>query len=120
MSDEKKNNKKSNPFDILTTVSTRHIEVKALRGAKVEIKNSLTVDEENHIKSIAFENQTVTNGSVVPNQSDLQLSKRRAVSYLLVEPKMTMSELGKLNGGMGAIDEIYKSYVEYQQETEGN
>ena len=120
MSDDKKNKTPKNPFDILSDIGTRHIEVKALRGAKVEIKNSLTVDEENHIKSIAFENQTVANGSVIPNQADLQLSKRRAVAYLLVEPKMSMAELGKLNGGIGAINEIYIAYVEYQQETEGN
>lgn len=109
-----------NPFDIFAESGTRHLTVKALNDAKVEIKNALSVEEEQNVKSTCFANQKASDGRVFPNQADLQLSKTQAVSYLLVEPKMTLSELGKLNGATEAIEEIYNAYMEQKLDKKGN
>ena len=109
-----------NPFDIFKNTGTRHIAVKALGGAKIEIKNALTVEEEHTVRATAFAKQQTLNNSVVPNQSDLQISKTIAVSYLLIEPKMSVAEIGKLEGATKAINEIYSSYEKHKEETEGN
>ena len=114
------NTKNENPFDIFSNVGTRHIKVKALNNAEVEIKKALTVSEEHAIKATAFAKQQTINNSVIPNQADLQLSKTFAVSYLLVNPKMTVTELGELSGAETAINEIYKSYEDYKAKKEGN
>jgi len=109
-----------NPFDIFAESGTRHIEVKALNNAKVEIKTSLTVEQEQNIKATCFRNQETVGGRIVPNESDLSVSKTLAVSYLLVEPKMSLAELGKLNGATEAIVEIYDSYQKYKADKKGN
>lgn len=117
---EKTEKKDTNPFNVFKDAGKRHIEVKALNGAKVEIKNALTVEQEQNIKSTSFARQETRNGRVMPNHADQQMSKTQAVSYLLVEPKMTIHELGQLNGATEAIDEIYEAYMEYKLDKKGN
>lgn len=113
MAEKKKND---NPFNIFKDAGTRHIEVKALDGAKVEIKNALTVEQTNQVKATCYRNQEIVGTTAVPNQSDFMMSKIQAVSYLLVEPKMSMTELGKLEGADDAIAEIYDAYEEHRKE----
>ena len=108
------------PFDIFSESSTRHIKVKALKNAEVEIKNSLSISEEHDIKLTTYRNQTVEGSSVVPNQADLYRAKIQTVSMLLVSPKKTLSELGKLNGAGAVIEEIYESYLTHMDKQEGN
>jgi hypothetical protein len=45
------------------------------------------------------------------NPSDAAKSSIQAVSFLLVEPKMTVRELRELSGAEPAINEIYGAYL---------
>jgi len=110
--------KTTNPFDIFANEGTRHITVKALNNAKVEIKTALTVQEEQTVKSIMFSSQETVGGRVIPNQADANLARVKTVSMVLVEPKMTMTELGELHGANKAIDEIYDAYMEQREKLE--
>lgn len=111
----------TNPFDIFSEVGTRIVKIKALKNKEVTIQTTLTVDQEQTIRRIKFSNQEISGTSVIPNQADLAYSKRQLVSYILVEPKMTTTQLGDLNGADDAIEEIFISYLEYEdKQKEGN
>jgi hypothetical protein len=113
--------KVKNPFEILSEMSgTRRIKVKALNNAEVEIKTSLTIAEEQDIMRTQFKNQEISGTSVIPNQADAMFAKIQTVSLILVEPKMTMTELGELTGASEAIDEIYVAYHKQKSKNEGN
>jgi len=113
------NKKIKNPFDFLSQSGTRHVVIEALNSASIEIKNSLTIAEEQDIARTQFQNQEVTGTSVVPNQADAMFAKIQTVSIILVNPKMTIAELGELNGASEAIDEIFIAFHK-KGKTEGN
>jgi len=109
--------KVKNPFDFLSEKSaTRHIKVKSLGSAEVEVKTALSVSDEQDIARTKFKNQESKDMAIVPNQADFALSKLQTVSLILVEPKMSMRELGDLVGGTKVIDEIYNEFHKYQNE----
>ena len=105
---------KNNPFDFLQESGTRHIKVKALNDAEVEIKTSLLVLDEQNIARTQFKNQVVSDTAVIPNQADIILAKIQTVSLILVNPKMSITELSELAGGTDAIDEIYAEFHKHR------
>jgi len=104
--------KQSNPFDIFTT-SEQTITVDALGGAEVTIKTALTVAEQLKVDELLYANMgTTEDGRPFFNPADHAKAQVQAVSFLLIEPKMSVQQLNKLAGAEKAISEIYGKYLE--------
>lgn len=102
----------NNPFAKFEKLQTKKIQIKSL-GAMVEIKQALSIAEEEMVAKVRYENQGVNKeGRIVTNQASFLSSKILTVSLILVEPKMTTYELGKLVGAEEAIDEIFNAFHE--------
>lgn len=90
---------------------TKEIEVKAW-GANVSIKK-LTIKEANDVQSMLMNNATteeLQTGKLEISVGKLQQSQWLAVSYALVEPKLTIDEISGLStDGQLGIAEIYEA-----------
>jgi len=109
-----------NPFELFDTAKEVTIKVKELGNQEVTIKTSMTVAEQLKYEEILFKNQTVSDtGMPSFNMADRVKAETFAVSAILVNPKMDMSELMKLNGADKAISEIFDKYGELHRKKEG-
>jgi len=112
--------KTQNPFELFDTAKEVTIKVKELGNQEVTIKTSMTVAEQLKYEEILFKNQTVSDtGMPSFNMADRVKAETFAVSAILVNPKMDMSELMKLNGADKAISEIFDKYGELHRKKEG-
>ena len=103
--------KRENPFEMFKTEEIE-ITVEAMGGATVKIKTALSVAEQIRVDELNYKNMGVTeDGRPFFNPSDASKSSIQAVSFLLVEPKMTVAQLRELDGAEPAIDEIYSAYL---------
>lgn len=94
---------------------TKEITVKAWDNEPVEIRE-LTVSEANDVQSMMLKDtdtDVLSKGKVEVSISAIESSKIRAVSYALVNPKLSEEELSGLgNAARDGINEIYEALTE--------
>ncbi|HIP50454.1 MAG TPA: hypothetical protein EYG94_00070 [Campylobacterales bacterium] len=109
--------KRENPFEMFKTEEIE-IVVESMGGATVKIKTALSVAEQIKLDELNYKNMGATDsGQAFFNPADASKSSIQAVSFLLIEPKMTVRELRELDGAEPAINEIYSAYLKQKRKS---
>lgn len=100
----------------LYPAETKEIQVKAWNNNKVKIKK-LTIKQDDEVQSMLMNNASVGDlqgGKLEVSVGLLQKSQWLAVSYALIEPKLTVDELSGLpidaQAGVGEIHEALQAW----------
>lgn len=100
----------------LYPTETKEIQVKAWQNKSVKIKK-LTIKQDDEVKAMLMNNASaddLADGKFEVSVSLLQKSQWLAVSYALVEPKLTVDEISGLpTDALAGISEVYEALQEW-------